>query len=79
MKIRAKMQCLSVQREEYQETVTLSAVVEGSEENKSFSRWTPAAHLTMTVSNPDVLGAFKEGEEYYLDFTPANRPLTPAL
>jgi hypothetical protein len=43
---------------------------DGSDENNSFARWTPMANLTMTVNNPDLIGKFKVGDEFYVDFTP---------
>ncbi len=42
-----------------------------AEENNNFSRWTPSANLSMYVANPALFGKFKEGDEFYLDFTPA--------
>ena len=42
----------------------------GSEENKSFSRWTPVAYLEMWISDETPAGSFfEQGKEYYLDFT----------
>lgn len=74
MNIRAKMQCFAVTRMAgEQETVVLTAVHGDSEENKTFSRWTPAAKLEMSVTNPAALGAFVPGEEYYVDFKPAKK------
>jgi hypothetical protein len=44
---------------------------DGASEDNSFARWTPTGSLTMTISNPALMGALKEGERYYLDFTKA--------
>lgn len=44
---------------------------DGSDENNSFARWTPMAELSMCVNNPDLLGQFKVGDTFYVDFTPA--------
>ncbi len=44
---------------------------EGNSEDNSFARWTPTGSLTMTVTNPNLVGTFKPGEKYYLDFTKA--------
>lgn len=43
----------------------------GSDENNTYASFTPTAELTMTVNNPNLLGKFKEGQEFYVDFTPA--------
>jgi hypothetical protein len=43
---------------------------DGSDENNSFARWTPSANLSMYVSNPDLLGKYKAGDTFYVDFTP---------
>lgn len=39
-------------------------------ENYSWSKATPAALLTMTISNPDAVGKLELGKAYYIDFTP---------
>jgi hypothetical protein len=44
---------------------------EGNSEDNSFARWTPSGSLTMTVTNPNLVGTFKAGEKFYLDFTKA--------
>ena len=54
------------------ENVTLSAVTSGSEENKSFSMWTPTGQLTMAVTNPNLYGFFVQGEELYLNISKTN-------
>lgn len=49
------------------QSVTFHAVTNGSEENKSFWKWTPAGVLTVQSINPNV--DFTPGKEYYLDIT----------
>lgn len=39
-------------------------------ENYSWSKWTPAGQLSMTVTNPDAFDHFKVGEEVYLTLSP---------
>lgn len=39
--------------------------------NKSWSKWTPSGHLSITITNPSAIDAFEKGKAYYLDFTPA--------
>jgi len=75
-KIRAKFYCTGVDciytdQEKTGEEIKLMAVTEGSEENKSFSKWTPGGEVEMLITNPDAFDFYKEGEEYYLDFTPS--------
>lgn len=43
---------------------------DGTDEDNSFALWTPCADLHMTVSNPALVGAFKEGDTFYVDFIP---------
>lgn len=47
----------------------LSAVVSGSEENKTFSMYTPSASMSMLINNPNALDFFEAGEEYIATFT----------
>jgi len=75
-KIRAKFECFKINEafegdEKVHEEVQMRAVTEGSEENKSFSKWTPAGGFDLFITNPDAFGFYKEGEEYYLDSTPS--------
>lgn len=49
---------------------------DGSDDNNSYALWTPSAELKMTVNNPNLIGKFKVGEEFYVDFTPVNPPDT---
>lgn len=58
--------------------INMSAVYEGSlgpdEENKRFTKATPNGSLKMTVDNPYASEQFAPGDEFYLDFTKAERP-----
>jgi hypothetical protein len=69
--IRAKMYVSKVDLQTTTEVVQLWAVTSGSEENKSFAQATPCASLNISIDNPKAQGFFKEGQEYYVDFTPA--------
>lgn len=74
MIVRAKMVCTQVndQPDYKQKDVHFSAVISGSEENKSFSKYTPSANMTMYISHETPAADFFEpGKEYYLDFTKA--------
>jgi hypothetical protein len=42
-----------------------------SEENKSFSKWTPQGEVTMMITNPEAIEFFELGKPYYIDFRPA--------
>ena len=42
---------------------------DGASEDNTFARYTPEAELTMVITNPNLVGQFKEGNTYYLDFT----------
>lgn len=72
MKTRCKFTVEKVTR--YQgkfEQITLNAVHGGlSEEDKSFSAFTPSGKLEITVTNPVVVGTFEPGKSYYLDLIP---------
>ena len=62
---------------EAQEEIYFSAVSksdgypeDGSDENNTFAKWTPSADLKMSITNPELIGKFTEGQEFYVDFTP---------
>lgn len=49
--------------------VLLQPVTSGSEENKTFWKYTPSGKLEMSVLK-EVGDMFEIGQEFYLDFTP---------
>lgn len=53
-------------------SVVLTPVTSGSEENKTFWEYTPSGRLEMQITNGAALDQFKPGQQYYIDFTPAN-------
>lgn len=46
----------------------LSAVTNTSEENKTFSIYTPNASVKIHITNPEALDFFKAGKEYICEF-----------
>jgi hypothetical protein len=68
--LRAKMKCDSVTKTVNGETIRLHPVHADSEENKTWSKWTPSGGLELTITNPDAFGKLVPGGEYLLDLTP---------
>lgn len=69
-KILAKMQCDVITETSVGKTATLNAVVRDSEENKTFSEYTPSATMSILVTKNAPAGDFfVVGEEYVLEFT----------
>ncbi|WP_223479269.1 hypothetical protein [Oricola indica] len=77
--MRAKLRVAGVyKREDGSEDLTFFAVAknsaypeDGSDENNTYAKWSPSAEFKLHCCNPALYGQFKEGEEYYVDFTPA--------
>jgi hypothetical protein len=70
MKIRAKFICNTVTRDAApNEIVRLSPAY--GDENKDWSKWTPAGAIELTLSEGAAQGAFVPGKSYFVDFTPA--------
>lgn len=42
---------------------------DGSDENNTFARWSPSVSLDITIANPNLIGALRVGEEFYVDFS----------
>lgn len=61
----------SIDREE----VAMVAVYDSREEtaNAQWSKWTPAAALTFTVSNPAALGKVLPGQFFFVDLIPTDK------
>lgn len=78
--MRAKMRVVNVVTEGNQSQVGFSAVgddkygEDGESENNTFARYTPSASLNMLISNPNLVGTHRVGQEYYVDFTPVAQP-----
>lgn len=65
MKLLAKMKCS--QMTDYgnnNQEGTLTAVYGDTEENKSFSMYTPSANLKMMCNNPNAIGFYEPGDKY---------------
>jgi len=75
--MRAKFQVNKVEVFGSHEVLTFQAVCppsfdpDGMHEDSSFARWTPTANASLTVTNPNLFGQFKQGDKFYVDFTPA--------
>lgn len=73
MSVRAKFRCNSVEDYGQSKKVNLAPVcadkMGDTPENNSFTKWTPAGALWMTIDNPHASIQFEPGKDYYLDFT----------
>lgn len=72
--IRAKFACQNIEDQPTyeQKVVSFYPVVSGSEENKSFAKYTPGGNLQLIISyETQASNFFESGKEYYLDITAA--------
>lgn len=82
--MRAKLQVGSVKEHineldgvKYSETLSMGAVCApkydetGLDEDNTFAKYSPSASFTIHVANPALFGKFKQGDRFYVDFTPA--------
>jgi hypothetical protein len=79
MSVRAKFVVGSITRTKHWDankgevqTIKLSPVFAGSEENKKFYEATPTGTIELGTVNEEAAKTFELGKEYYVDFTPAN-------
>lgn len=70
--MRAKLIVNSVELFTGLEIVNMTAVTNGTNEDNTFSKYTPAAKLVLHVSNPDLFGKHVPGQKFYVDFTKAD-------
>lgn len=72
MATRAKFTCQSVEDYGQSKKVNLQVVYEGelghNEENKRFTKASPAGAIWLTIDNPAASVQFKPGRSYYVDF-----------
>lgn len=73
MAVRAKFRCVENQVPEggNSNKIRLDAVIDGSEENKQFFRYTPSGSINFGCTNDAATAQFEVGKDYYVDFTPA--------
>ena len=72
MNVRAKFKVRRVPKFEGDGAkVILTAVHSGSEENKTFFKYTPSASIDLQTVNPEAAAQFTPGKEFYVDFTEA--------
>lgn len=76
--MRAKVAVTSVTRAwEGAEQLKLSAVasrtfgMNGESEDNTYARFTPTGSIDLVITNPALHGKFKQGDTFYVDFTPA--------
>lgn len=80
MSVVAKFRCTSKSRTEWSESantdpvyiVRLVPVYSDSEENKTWSTYTPSGYCEMTITNPAAFDSFEAGAEYFVNFTEAD-------
>ena len=76
MAVRAKFMVHSITHslsgQEEGQTIILYPVRGNSPENKEFYRWTPGGKIELMTVNPAAGNQFALGQEFYIDFTPAN-------
>lgn len=73
-KVRSKFVCVSVEDQPTyeQKVVSFSPVVSGSEENKSFAKYTPGGNAQLIISyETEASDFFESGKSYFLDFEKA--------
>lgn len=69
---RAKFKCDEVSQTVHGGNIKLSPVVAGSEENSRFFNYTPYGQIEIGTVNQEVIKQFIPGNNYYVDFTPAD-------
>lgn len=72
MNFKAKMEVYAVQKVDGSDpaiNVIMHPITrEDTEENKTFSKYTPSGNITLYVTNPNLFG-IQQGDVYLVDFT----------
>ena len=71
MSVRDDVKCYMVEDNGDTKTLRPYPFITGGGENESFYRWTPGGSITLGCVNEAANRQFIEGQEYYVDFTPA--------
>lgn len=74
--MRAKMRIQSVSAYDTVEVLQLYAVGKpgtypdtGLDEDNTYAKFTPSGELKLSIANPALIGKFKPGQTFYIDFT----------
>ncbi len=43
---------------------------DGSDEDNTFSKFSPSGCLQLTIANPELLNVYRPGQQFYVDWTP---------
>jgi len=72
VKAKFKVEAETINEDYGNKTVAFRAVTAGSEENKSFAKYTPSGTLIMSIDeSTSAYDYFVDGKEYYLTFEAA--------
>ena len=71
MTVRAKFKVDRISKTVNGTEIDLVPVTCGSKENERFFQCTPYGSMKMGVVKPEAAEQFKPGDEFYVDFTPA--------
>jgi hypothetical protein len=69
--VKAKCRCTRIVDWGGSREVFLHPVQNTSDDNKSWSQWTPDGEVRLKITNPAAYEQFKVGQEYYVDFNVA--------
>lgn len=67
--MRAKLTIDSITVQQWSDTLTLRANYSDSKEDNTYAEATPSASMTIQITNKNLLGKFKPGQQFYVDFT----------
>ena len=75
--MRAKMTMTEVKLTEHSDNIVMVPVcrstpypADGSDEDNTYAKFSPCGRLELTIANPALLGLFRPGQKFYVDFTP---------
>jgi hypothetical protein len=71
MTVKARVSCVQITDFGQHKDVVLRPVTTSQDDdpNKSYSKWTPAGELKLSITNPDAFSQFIVGKLYDVDFT----------
>lgn len=76
-KMRCKVQIQEVRLHGASETIIARPVckdggypADGSDEDNTFAKFSPSGEFQLSIANPALLGAYRPGQKFYVDWTP---------
>lgn len=66
---KAKVEVESITSTKYSDQIIMRPVTNGTPEDNTYCKATPAGQIDLTITNENLIGKIKAGDKYYVTFS----------